>query len=244
MKMIARLLFSVTTLALVLAAAAASPRALRHVDGFRVRQVDVRGSQYLAPREAVQASGITTSSNLFDDVSPWKDALEKHPLIAEARIDRVLPNTVRLRITEVQPIALLAGADADGDAGVSLRAVSADGVILPIDLSKADLDLPVVSASAGAADVLRFLASIRAADFAVYDWISDAATDGHAGVRTRLRAPAAAEALFPVDLPETQLKQLKTAIADLVAREEIGQLVSIDARFKDQIVTKLLKRQQ
>jgi cell division septal protein FtsQ len=238
---------------LVLAGAAASPRALRHLDGFMVRQVEVRGTRYLAPDEAVRASGITRNANLFDDLAPWKEALERHALVAAVRIDRVVPATLRLVVTEKQPIALLAQGEVAGAGAVSLRAVAADGRILPIDLTTADLDLPVVSAPAtatapkggvvgdeGMLSTLRLLERLRREEPALYDWISAAVPlrDG-AGVSVRLRSPAGAEALLSMDPQQVQLQELKIALADLAARAELGRLVRVDARFREQIVTRI-----
>lgn len=240
---------------LVLAAAAAAPRALRHVDRFNVRRVEVRGTRYLVPIDAVRASGITRRSNLFDDLGPWKEALEHHPLIAAVRIDRVLPTTLRLVVTETQPIALLAEGEGETEGAVagavSLRAVAADGRILPIDLTAADLDLPVVSAPATAPKdgfvedeetlgTLRLLERLRRTEPAIYDWISAATPLGAGGgVSIRLREPAGAEALLSSDPLHLQLQELKIALADLTARHEIARLVRVDARFREQIVTRI-----
>ena len=47
--------------ALVIALAAAAPSALRRMSGFRVRRVEIRGTHYLPPAEALRVSGITRS---------------------------------------------------------------------------------------------------------------------------------------------------------------------------------------
>ena len=72
--------------ALFVIAIAVAPHALRRMDTFSVRKVEVRGTRYLAPHEALKASRITRSSNIFDDFRPWRDSLERHPLIVSARI--------------------------------------------------------------------------------------------------------------------------------------------------------------
>jgi cell division septal protein FtsQ len=237
--------FGIALLALALSGAAASPRAFRRMDAFRVRRVEVHGTQYLPPREAVRLSKITRTSNVFDDFSIWQRALEQHVLIDSVRIDRVLPATVRLWIYEVHPVALTnarrtAGADAGAGAEL-LVPVDAEGRVLPIDPSLVDLDLPVVTAPASA-PVLRLLAEIRSVEPELYAMISEASPASaptERGVRVRLRAPAGAVVLLSDDPHATQLRELKVTLADLVARQELNRLERIDARFRGQVVTAL-----
>jgi cell division septal protein FtsQ len=217
-----------SVLALALSGAAASPHAFRRMESFRVRRVEVHGTHYLAPHEAVRVSRITRTSNVFDDFAVWQNSLAKHVLIDSVRIERALPATIRLWITETQPVAL-AGADA-------LVPVDALGNTLPIDPSLVDLDLPVVSAPEKA--VLQLLEQIRRVEPELYAMISDAAPVER-GVRVRLRAPAGAIVLLSDDPHATQLRELKVTLADLVARQEMPRLVRLDARFRGQVVTAL-----
>jgi cell division protein FtsQ len=251
--------------ALALGLVATAPSALQRMDGFRVRRVEVRGTRYLAPHEALQASGITRQSNIFQNFAPWRDSLERHPLIARARVERALPGTIRLLITEVEPIALVLGLA--GSAG-ELRAVTADGTVLPLDPTSIDLNLPVVSAPAPTAPptskatanskaaqkstaapaskitnarvlaALRLLERIRQAEPVLFGWISDTEPAGSA-VRIRLRTPAGAEALLPAEPDAVQLRKLRLTLATLAASQDIDRLLRIDARFRDQIVVAL-----
>src|SRR5690606_15562586 len=85
---------------------AQSPRLLRRLEYFAVDQVEVTGTRYLAPEAALSISGIAAPANVFDDPEPWRQALLAHPLVADARIERRLPGTIILRITETEPVAL------------------------------------------------------------------------------------------------------------------------------------------
>jgi cell division protein FtsQ len=224
----------------VMAAAAAGPHMLRHTPAFNVRRVEVSGTRYLAPLEALRASGITRATNLFEDASTWRAALERHPLIASARIERVPPFTVRLRITEAEPVALISAPE--------LQVITAEGGLLPVDPTKIDLDLPVIITRVKPQDgriseprvleVLALLVRVQKAEPVMFGWISDAeAVDN--GVRVRLRAPAGAEALIPTSAEPLQLRKLRLTLADLSARHDIGRMLRIDARFRDQIVVTL-----
>ena len=221
------------------------PLVLRQLGTFNVRRVEVRGTRYLAPHEALRASGITRAANIFDDFSVWRDSLERHPLIASARIEREWPSTIRLLIEEADPIALVAGTSSP------LQPIAADGQLLPIDPTRLDLDLPVIAgpsispvkgkkpvASARTRRVLGVLEVIRNIEPEMYGWISEA-EEVPGGLRIRLRAPVSAEALLPALPEEAQLRRLRLALADLAARKDMVRLIRIDARFRDQIVVAL-----
>ena len=64
-----------------------SPRLLRRMDTFRVRQVEVRGTRYLNPDEVLAASGLGERSSVFDSPDAWLASLGRHPMIESARID-------------------------------------------------------------------------------------------------------------------------------------------------------------
>src|SRR5690606_33133055 len=107
------------------------------MDAFRVRQVEVVGTRYLAPHEALERSGIGLESNVFDDPAPWISGLRAHPLVAAVEVGRELPGTIVLTITEVEPMALARAP--------ALVPVSGDGLVLPIDMRAVDVDLPVLT---------------------------------------------------------------------------------------------------
>src|SRR5262245_21886024 len=221
-------------------AAAVAPHLMRHMSVFNLHRVEVTGTRYLRADEALRASGINGASNLFHDLSPWRAALEKHPLIDSVRIERVFPNTIRLRISEAKPIALIAAAE--------LRVVTAEGELLPVDPTEIDLDLPVITTNikqqqgrvseTRILEMLGALSRVLKAEPVMFGWISDAEPVPH-GVRVRLRSPAGAEALIPMSAEPAQLYKLRLALADLSARRDIGRMVRIDARFRDQIVVTL-----
>jgi hypothetical protein len=266
MKRWLRIAIPVGTLALLLGAAAAAPSGLRRMDSFRVRRVEVRGTHYLPPHEALSATGITLASSVFDDFAPWRDSLERHPLVKNAVVERQLPGTIRIFIEESAPIALAQGegkGKGEGDADAGRRAgelvpINAAGEILPIDPSLIDLDLPIIAVPASASPasasataspspqpspsplqtVLRVLTAIQVAEPAMYGWISDAEQAGNA-VRIHLRSPARAVALIPNDPEPAQLRKLRLTLADLAARQDITRLIRIDARYHDQVVVTL-----
>jgi cell division protein FtsQ len=234
-----RIAMAVAVSALLLGATVSAPSAFRRMDTFRVRRVQVFGTHFLPADVALRTSGITRQSNVFNDFGPWVQALEKHSLIAHARIERELPSTLRIYVEEEQPFALTAGAGAG-----ELIVVAADGEVLPIDPSAVDLDLPIINAPASAPKVaqsrlqsaLDVLMRVKNAEPAMYGWISEVQPVGANEVILRLRSPAGAEARLPASPDSVKLRQLRTALADLAARHDIDRLLRIDARYSDQIV--------
>lgn len=226
----------------VVAAATQAPRVLRRMEQFRVARVEVLGTRYLAPHHALAASGITRASSVFDDPEQWKAALLRHPLIVDARIERRLPNTVVLEITEAEPVALVGTRE--------LKPVDARGRVLPIDPAVAPLDLPLLGAPSdtgpdgrltdpGAITLIRELDRIRRLEPGIADQISEIHQVAGGHLRLMLRQPARAEMLIPPDADPVRLRQVRAVLADLVARGELERLRRIDVRFRDQVVVAL-----
>lgn len=222
----------------VAAAATQAPRVLRRMDVFRVERVEVVGTRWLAPHAALAATGIGSGASVFDDSGPWRDALLRHPLVADATIERRLPDAVVVSIRETEPVALAMTP--------ALRPVDARGRVLPIDPASGSLDLPllVVESTVGTdgrlehAGALALLAGydrIRRLDPVLAARVSEIHPVA-GGFRLRLRRPDNAVALVPADAGPLQLRQLELTLADLGARGELDRLRTVDLRFREQVV--------
>lgn len=209
--------------------AASAPHMLRNVDAFNVHKVEVRGTHFMPAEMAIAASGITKTSNVFEDYSVWRAKLLAHPLVVDAQIERRLPNTIRLTIKETTPVAFVRTPD--------LTAVDARFRKLPIDPTAVDLDLPIVSTPSK--EVVGVLAALQQRDARLYSWISEASPARDHGVRLELRNPFGAEIMAPASAPALHENEIEVVIADLAARGELTQIKRIDARFHDQIVVAL-----
>lgn len=219
-----------------------TPKLLRRLAIFRVQQVEVLGTRYLAPHLALEQSGITEAASLFDDPAPWHAALLEHPLIAAVTIERDFPSTLVIKIVEVEPVALVATP--------VLLPVDAHSRILPIEPSAEDVDLPIIAVTSElgedgrltnpaavalveALDRLRLLAPRISARVSAIAPLDDGA------FRLVLRDPARGEALLPADFNARQIEQLRLTLADLGAKAEISRVRRIDVRFRDQVVVSL-----
>jgi hypothetical protein len=221
---------------------AAAPAALRHVDAFRVRAVEVHGTRYLEPDAVVSASGVSRESSLFDDPTAWHDALLAHPLIAEVRIARRAPRTLIIHVTESEPVALARTPE--------LRPVDARGRLLPITTGLAELDVPVLGRAPKVADdvviddatrfTLAGLARLRALQPELWGWVSEAYA-GTSHMRLVLRGPARAEMLVALPVEADRLRDVRAVLGDLAASDPgaLDRLARIDARFHDQVLVSL-----
>lgn len=222
--------------------AAAAPALLRRMDSFRVQRVEIRGTRYMPAQEALEQTGITNTSNVFDKFEPWRERLLSHPMVLAARIERELPGTIKVDITETQPVALLRTPE--------LRPVDARSRALPIDPARIDLDLPLLSRvvkpdSQGVVQdemsrkAIAVLHTIQQRDARLYNWISEVSALGKDGLLMRLREPQGAKALLPADPRQLPLRELEVTLSDLSARGELSRLKTIDTRFRDQVVVSL-----
>lgn len=244
----------VAAAALVITAlAAGAPHALRRVDGFRVATVEVRGARLMDPAAAIAALDVPPGATVFDDFEPWRARLLEHPLVADARITRRLPDGIVIELTETEPVALARTPE--------LRPVDVRGRLLPVAPGAALLDLPVLGGRAPIDDtgtltdetqraLLETLAIVKSAEPALAEWISEVFVSGDDGVRLLLRWPERAEILLPQRPDAATLAQLSLVLADLAATHdvaahdtvqqmEISRLQRLDARFRDQVVVSL-----
>lgn len=73
---------------------------------FAVRQVNVRTDGRIDAAQLREWSGVKRGDNLIGlDLIKVKRGLEQVPFIKSAAVDRVLPGTLRIRVTERRPVA-------------------------------------------------------------------------------------------------------------------------------------------
>lgn len=132
-----RLLAATIGSAILAAGVFTAPLLLRQVEFFSVRRVELFGVRYLSPEAVLSALHLEPDQNLFDDRRGLERRALSIPGVVEARVERRLPATLRVWITERVPVAFTAGPD-------GLVALDLDGHRLPYDPAATGLDLPVV----------------------------------------------------------------------------------------------------
>lgn len=202
-----------------------APPLLGELEFFRIRKVEIVGVRYLAADEVFGRLGVDTAASVWDAFGPWRERIEEHPQVLEARLSRRLPGTLVIRIVENEPVALYASRD-------GMRPVDRAGRELPFDPSRVDVDLPVIAASDPA--IAALLAAIRDRDPAMFDRISDVRRIGEDQIV--LSFPDFAVRATP-DLSPARLADIIPVELDLARRG--AQFVELDLRYRDQVIARL-----
>lgn len=208
-----------TLLAAFLVAGLTSPwwagAALRPLRFFAVRRVEVEGARYLAPTAVVGAMGLGERSSVFDDLDRYAARIRGMGGVARVAVRRRLPGTLRVRIVEVEPVALVQGPE-------GLVPVSGDGRPLPYDVTASPVDAPVVRRADRR--LLEALAVISAADPGFYSEI-DAAERREGEVvldlidgRVRLEVPIEPERVRAVSAVRRDLESRELGWRELDGR--------------------------
>ncbi len=114
-----------------------SPYALRYLDFFRVRRVEIAGLHYLEAAKIVASLKLSPKASVFDDSRPLEQRVRALPGVLEAEIGRRVPGTLTIRVQEADPVALTPKGD-------RLALVDASGAVLPFDPLASAPDLPVL----------------------------------------------------------------------------------------------------
>ena len=123
---------------------------------FAIQSVEVQTDGVIAPDQLRRWSGVKPGANLIAlDLASVKRNLELVSTIDSVSIERVLPRTLKIRVTERQPIAQVNVPRADSKNGIAISVVQldADGFVMqPLDprlcvipLSQMNSQLPVVT---------------------------------------------------------------------------------------------------
>jgi len=229
---------------LVLAPVAAfGPRlgdAMAEMQTFRIAEVDVAGTRYLARDSVVARMRLGAFASVWGDREEWADRLEGHPLVRHAEVRRRLPNGLHVEVDERVPVALAAAP--------TLEPVAADGTRLPIDPTRFPLDLPIIAAERmPPANAAVFPAEVRrlAAEMAHLESLDPEfarristirrARDG--AVVIRLVAPDT-EFVLPAGVPGARLRDGQSALTHAISVDPGNVPSVVDLRFAGQVVVR------
>jgi len=123
---------------------------------FAIEQIDAQTNGKIAPEQLRRWTGVKIGSNLIAlDLASVKRNLELVSVIDSVSVERVLPHTLRVRVTEREPIAQvnIPKGNTSGGISVSVYQLDADGVVMqPLDprvctvpLAEINSQLPVIS---------------------------------------------------------------------------------------------------
>ena len=197
---------------------------MSRLDFFRVRTVRVEGARYLDAADVVRRLEVDTLRSIWDELAPLERRVTAHPQVRAARVERRLPGTLVVHVEEHQPVAFVAAA-------AGLRVHDAAGRVLPVDPSRADLDLPVLEKPDST--LLRLLGEVQTAAPSLFRRISEVRRTGDDvllqlyDVAVRVRPTVSARRLADIPPVEADLSRRRIPVAEL------------DLRFRDQVIARL-----
>lgn len=200
------------------------PRLLSRLAFFHVRSVELRGVVYAPVPELLARLAVDTLQSVWQPLPPLADRLLEHPMVADARVQRVLPGTLVVILQERVPVALVPDT-------VGVRPVDGAGHRLPLDPRRTAVDLPL--AVDGDTAVLRLLDALRRDAPSLYARVTVASRPAAREVQVALGAvrvralPEVTVARFQDILPvEADLARTRTPVEEL------------DLRFRDQVIAR------
>lgn len=105
---------------------------------FAVSQIEVDGQVHARPEALRALAAVSMGTNIFSvDLSQVRQRVGAHPWVAQAEVRRRLPRSLRVRIREHRPVALVRGA--------TLHFVDRQGGFIKIYEPGDPADLPVIS---------------------------------------------------------------------------------------------------
>lgn len=201
------------------------PRALSHLDFFHVRRVEMEGVRYARTSELLALLDVDTLQSVWQPLPPLALRLEGHPLVLSAIVERRLPGTLHIRLTEREPVALVE------QKGQPLMPADARGRMLPIDPVRTPLDVPIATAPDSA--LLHLLGGLRASAPSIYRRVARAAAVGTTEFRLQLDSVTVRT---PRNVTVARVRDILPVEADL-ARNRL-RVVELDLRFRDQVIAR------
>lgn len=208
---------------------------IKRLPVFRVERVEVAGIGYLTRHGVRAAAGVDSATSVWESTDRMAARLESHPMIAAARVERLLPSTLAFKVEEVVPVALVASE--------VVEPVDRYGNVLPVDPTRPMLDLPLLrvltrraAASWGMRVLARDVGHLLEVAPEVFAVVSEARLGdreaalllGDEGLRVRYLPP----------LSERRMREAVIALND--AHERFPRRVAreIDLRFADQVIVR------
>jgi len=209
-----------------------------------VHRVLVQGNTVVQANEILQLAHIADGSRMYDlDLMKIQKDVISHYFIKEVVVERDLPSTIRITITERTPIAMI-------NAG-ELRYLDPEGVVLPHSVSSELFDLPLISGipsdiapKVGATlthsdiwEALTILSSARLVNKEMFHLISEVRLR-NGGDIVLYTADGGIPILFGRGHAASKLVRLETFWSEIVQGRGPHFLQYIDIRFDDQIVVR------
>ncbi len=209
--------------ALVVGTFVTLPFALRHVDFFTLRRIELV-AEYHTAEQVMTAAGFARDHNIFASSRTIRHRLETLPGVVAAEVNRRLPATLTILLEEHRPVALV-----PGEAGLLL--VDAEARPLPYVPEVLGLDLPVMRHAD--TKLTRTLSLLLTADPDLY-----AEIDGvERGAGDMVILELEGRQVLWRDVPSVREIRAVEAVRRLLLAEG-ASFVQLDARFRDAVIVR------
>jgi cell division septal protein FtsQ len=195
---------------------ALSQVAVRRLEFFRVRAVEIAGIRHLDERDIVARLGIPADAHILTPLDPIAARALTLPGIRQASVTRRWPGTIVVTIVEAPAVALVAD---DGQ----LLVLDDRGGVLPIEPSRLTTSLPLAERDSS---VAALLGRLQATDPQWYQLIDRARANGTEvqldaeGREVRIQADATTQVLLDLGSVREWLEQHQIPWTAIDARFE------------------------
>lgn len=232
-------LIGLATLILVAVIASAAwwaPTTMARLAYFRVRRVEIDGARYTTANDVLARLRVDTTWSVWTDLGRLAKRVEADPLVAHATVERRLPGTLHVTLTEREPVAMVPIVG-------GIAVLDAEGHALPIEPSRVGgIDVPILAARDSAA--LRVLGMLRTGAPTVFARVSEVRRVDAEEIRFTISTagvggPGQAGFILRVgpDLTTARLADLFPVESDLARRRV--RIAEIDLRYRDQVIARL-----
>ena len=216
------------------------PEALSAMEAFRVTEVEIRGLRYLTRSDVLEAIGVGPETSVWGDLDEWAEALQAHPLVRTAGVERRIPDALVVSVVERVPVALVSTP--------TIEPVDEEGIRLPLDPAEHRLDLPLVelvrAPAAGsrllpgeARELVAEVGRLMRVDPAFLQIVSEVRWGERRSIVARGAEPDV-EFLLPFGASADRLREGMSALAHAVSNTPGDIPEVIDLRFADQVVVR------
>jgi cell division protein FtsQ len=211
---------------------------------LRVQRVTVEGNRIVETAEIMQLVRIQKNTQLQDiDLTAVQKDILSHHFIKDAVVERDLPATLKITITERLPLAIVNSAE--------ILYLDEDGVVLPHSISKQLFDLPVLSgispeialAPGGTInnpdvhEALQILATSKLVSKELYHLISEVQLRSGGDI-VLYAAEWGVPIIFGRGDIANKLVRLEAFWNDIAREKGSQRLQYVDLRFDDQVVVR------
>ncbi len=211
---------------------------------LRVQRVTVEGNRIVETAEIMQLVRIQKNTQLQDiDLTAVRKDILSHHFIKDAVVERDLPATLKITITERLPLAIVNSAE--------ILYLDEDGVVLPHSISKQLFDLPVLSgispeialAPGGTInnpdvhEALQILATSKLVSKELYHLISEVQLRSGGDI-VLYAAEWGVPIIFGRGDIANKLVRLEAFWNDIAREKGSQRLQYVDLRFDDQVVVR------